>query len=145
MDEYLIGVRLREPEKADDYKLVDLFARVGDLVLVESAAELLVGEVRRPRRPVPARSSYGGRARSESLMGRHASPDSSARACASRMARAASARLRRRARNPASGGASSCIRMASAHACWAVRAVRHASSFATETSVLRRSLAASLI
>jgi cell fate regulator YaaT (PSP1 superfamily) len=53
MDEYLIGVRLREPAPADDYKLVDLFARVGDLVLVETASEPLVGEVRRPRRPVP--------------------------------------------------------------------------------------------
>jgi cell fate regulator YaaT (PSP1 superfamily) len=53
MDEYLIGVRLREPAPADDYKLVDLFARVGDLVLVETAAEPTVGEVRRPRRPVP--------------------------------------------------------------------------------------------
>ncbi|MBM3218197.1 MAG: stage 0 sporulation protein [Candidatus Rokubacteria bacterium] len=53
MDEYLIGVRLRERAPADDYKLVDLFARVGDLVLVETATEPLVGEVRRPRRPVP--------------------------------------------------------------------------------------------
>jgi len=53
MDEFLIGVRLRETAPADDYKLVDLFARVGDLVLVESATEALVGEVRRPRRPVP--------------------------------------------------------------------------------------------
>ena len=52
-NEYLIGIRLREPERADDYKLVDLFARVGDLVLVETATEPLVGEVRRPRRPVP--------------------------------------------------------------------------------------------
>jgi cell fate regulator YaaT (PSP1 superfamily) len=53
MDEYLIGVRLREPAAADDYKLVDLIARVGDLVLVETGAEPVVGEVRRPRRPVP--------------------------------------------------------------------------------------------
>src|SRR5919106_5663703 len=53
MDEYLIGVRLREPAPAEDYKLVDLFARVGDLVLVETAAEPVVGEVRRPRRAVP--------------------------------------------------------------------------------------------
>src|SRR5438034_1322490 len=53
MDEYLIGVRLRETSPADDYKLVDLFARVGELVLVESAAEPLIGEVRRPRRAVP--------------------------------------------------------------------------------------------
>jgi len=52
-DEYLVGVRLREPAPADDYKLVDLFVRVGDLVLVETAAEPLIGEVRRPRRLVP--------------------------------------------------------------------------------------------
>ena len=53
MDEYLIGVRLREGAPADDYKLVDLFVRPGTLVLVETAAEPVVGEVRRPRRPVP--------------------------------------------------------------------------------------------
>jgi cell fate regulator YaaT (PSP1 superfamily) len=53
MDEYLIGVRLRDTSPADDYKLVDLFARVGDFVLVETAAEPVVGEVRRPRRAVP--------------------------------------------------------------------------------------------
>ncbi len=39
MDEHLIGVRLRETAPADDYKIVDLFARLGDLVLVETAAE----------------------------------------------------------------------------------------------------------
>src|SRR5712691_2669348 len=53
MDEHLIGVRLREPATADDYKLVDMMARVGDLVLVETATEPIVGEVRRPRRLVP--------------------------------------------------------------------------------------------
>ena len=53
MDEYLIGVRLRETALADDYKLVDLMARVGDLVLVETQTEPVVGEVRRPRRAVP--------------------------------------------------------------------------------------------
>src|SRR5919108_431615 len=53
MDEYLIGVRLREGAPADDYKLVDFVARVGELVLVETATEPVVGEVRRPRRPVP--------------------------------------------------------------------------------------------
>ena len=50
---YLIGIRLRETATADDYKLVDLFARVGDMVLVETATEPLVGEVRRPRRLLP--------------------------------------------------------------------------------------------
>jgi cell fate regulator YaaT (PSP1 superfamily) len=53
MEEHLIGVRLRETAPADDYKIVDLFARVGNHVLVETAAEPLIGEVRRPRRPVP--------------------------------------------------------------------------------------------
>src|SRR4051812_50149770 len=53
MEEHLIGVRLRETASADDYKIVDLFARVGDLVLVETATEAVVGEVRRPRRAVP--------------------------------------------------------------------------------------------
>ena len=53
MDEFLIGVRLRETASADDYKLVELVARVGDLVLVETSAEPVIGEVRRPRRPVP--------------------------------------------------------------------------------------------
>jgi cell fate regulator YaaT (PSP1 superfamily) len=54
MEEHLIGVRLRETAPADDYKIVDLFARVGDHVLVETVAEPLIGEVRRPRRAVPA-------------------------------------------------------------------------------------------
>src|SRR5919106_2067494 len=53
IDEYLIGVRLREGAPADDYKLVDVQAGVGDLVLVETATEPCVGEVRRPRRAVP--------------------------------------------------------------------------------------------
>jgi cell fate regulator YaaT (PSP1 superfamily) len=53
LDEYLIGVRLRETAPADDYKLVGVFARVGDIVLVETATEPLAGEVRRARRPVP--------------------------------------------------------------------------------------------
>src|SRR5438105_4801306 len=53
LDQYLIGVRLRETVPADDYKLVGMMARVGDLVLVETGTEPVVGEVRRPRRPVP--------------------------------------------------------------------------------------------
>jgi cell fate regulator YaaT (PSP1 superfamily) len=53
MDEYLIGIRLREPATADDYKIADLVAHVGECVLVETGAEPLVGEVRRPPRPVP--------------------------------------------------------------------------------------------
>ena len=52
-EEYLIGIRLREVAAADDYKLVDVEARVGDLVLVETGTGTLVGEVRRPRRLLP--------------------------------------------------------------------------------------------
>jgi cell fate regulator YaaT (PSP1 superfamily) len=53
--EYLVGVRLREVGQADDYKLIgDEFAcRVGDIVVVDTGAGELVGEVRRPRRPLP--------------------------------------------------------------------------------------------
>src|SRR5262249_40022003 len=51
--EYLAGVRLRESTVADDYKLVDLEVHVGDLVVVETASGTEIGEVRRPRRPVP--------------------------------------------------------------------------------------------
>ena len=53
MEEYLIGVRIREVAPADDYKLVDVEARVGDLVVVETGTGTVVGEVRRPRRPLP--------------------------------------------------------------------------------------------
>ena len=51
--EYLIGVRLHESAQADDYKLVDLDAHVGDLVMVETANGTAIGEVRRPRRELP--------------------------------------------------------------------------------------------
>jgi cell fate regulator YaaT (PSP1 superfamily) len=53
--EYLVGVRQREPAPADDYKLVgdELTPSVGDLVIVDTGAGELVGEVRRPRRPLP--------------------------------------------------------------------------------------------
>ncbi len=54
MDEYLIGVRLRDVAFADDYKLVgELLLHVGDIVVVETATGTAVGEVRRPRRAVP--------------------------------------------------------------------------------------------
>src|SRR5437667_11730104 len=54
MNEYLVGVRLREPPPADDYKVVgDLVLHVGDIVSVETASGTALGEVRRPRRPVP--------------------------------------------------------------------------------------------
>jgi cell fate regulator YaaT (PSP1 superfamily) len=53
--EYLIGVRLREVVAADDYKIVgdEVTPHVGDLVVVETGVSELVGEVRRPRRPLP--------------------------------------------------------------------------------------------
>jgi cell fate regulator YaaT (PSP1 superfamily) len=54
MDEYLIGVRLREIAFAEDYKLVgELTLHVGDIVVVETATGIALGEVRRPRREVP--------------------------------------------------------------------------------------------
>jgi cell fate regulator YaaT (PSP1 superfamily) len=53
--EYLIGVRLREVAQTEDHRLEgdELSARVGDLVVVEAGGGELVGEVRRPRRPLP--------------------------------------------------------------------------------------------
>ncbi|HEU4367487.1 MAG TPA: regulatory iron-sulfur-containing complex subunit RicT [Methylomirabilota bacterium] len=53
-EEWLIGIRLRDAEPADDYKLVDdLPVAVGDVVMVETATGTALGEVRRPRRPLP--------------------------------------------------------------------------------------------
>jgi cell fate regulator YaaT (PSP1 superfamily) len=52
--EYLIGVRLREVAKADDYRIGDdAVVHVGDIVVVESGVAEALGEVRRPRRPLP--------------------------------------------------------------------------------------------
>ena len=52
--EYLVGVRLRDTAPADDYKLVgDLPLHVGDVVVVETQAGTVVGEVRRQRRAIP--------------------------------------------------------------------------------------------
>jgi cell fate regulator YaaT (PSP1 superfamily) len=54
MDEYLIGVRLRATSPADDYRVAeDLQLHVGDVVVIEHQGGTAVGEVRRPRRPVP--------------------------------------------------------------------------------------------
>jgi len=54
MDEFLIGIRLRDSAPADDYKLVgELELHVGDVVVVETPSGTALGEVRRPRRPVP--------------------------------------------------------------------------------------------
>lgn len=54
--EYLVGVRLRDVGLARDYRLAgdDLEVHVGDLVVVETEQGPQVGEVRRPRRPLPA-------------------------------------------------------------------------------------------
>jgi cell fate regulator YaaT (PSP1 superfamily) len=51
---WLIGIRLRDSAAAEDYKLVDdRMLGVGDLVVVETATGTALGEVRRPRRPLP--------------------------------------------------------------------------------------------
>ena len=53
-DEWLIGIRLRDSASADDYKLVDdVSPSVGDIVMVETTTGTALGEVRRPRRPLP--------------------------------------------------------------------------------------------
>ena len=56
----LIGVRLREGGRADDYLLEDLALHVGDHCVVEVPNGHAVGQVRRPARDVPA--SKGDRA-----------------------------------------------------------------------------------
>ncbi len=53
MDEFLVGVRLRATAQADDYRVGDFELHVGDLVLVETPSESVVGEVRRPKREIP--------------------------------------------------------------------------------------------
>ncbi|MGH7355751.1 MAG: PSP1 domain-containing protein [Candidatus Rokuibacteriota bacterium] len=54
VEEFLVGVRLRETVQADDYKITDSFVvHVGDIVEVETRTGTALGEVRRPRRPVP--------------------------------------------------------------------------------------------
>jgi cell fate regulator YaaT (PSP1 superfamily) len=52
--EYLIGIRLREPSLAEDYKLVgDLSLHVGEFALVEIPTGTAIGEVRRGKRELP--------------------------------------------------------------------------------------------
>jgi cell fate regulator YaaT (PSP1 superfamily) len=51
--QYLIGVRLREPVMAEDYLTADADLHVGDFCVVETGGGTAVGEVRRPRRPLP--------------------------------------------------------------------------------------------
>jgi len=53
MNDFLVGIRLRETAAADDYRVADLELHVGDLVLVETSAETTIGEVRRPKRAIP--------------------------------------------------------------------------------------------
>ena len=50
---YLIGVRLREPAMAEDYLTDETDLHVGDFCVVEGGNGNPVGEVRRPRRPLP--------------------------------------------------------------------------------------------
>jgi cell fate regulator YaaT (PSP1 superfamily) len=53
-NEWLVGIRVRDAAPADDYKMVeDVPVGVGDIVLVEAAGGSVLGEVRRPRRPLP--------------------------------------------------------------------------------------------
>src|SRR5262245_36431577 len=49
----LVGVRLREGARADDYLVEDLTLRVGDHCVVEVPSGHAVGQVRRPARDVP--------------------------------------------------------------------------------------------
>ena len=55
--QYLIGVRLREPLLAEDHLTTDTDLHVGDLVVVDLGGGTAVGEVRRPKRALPPRSS----------------------------------------------------------------------------------------
>jgi cell fate regulator YaaT (PSP1 superfamily) len=50
----LVGVRLREGARADDYLVEDLMLHVGDHCVVEVPSGHSVGQVRRPVRDVPA-------------------------------------------------------------------------------------------
>ena len=50
----LVGVRLREGARADDYLAEDLTLHVGDHCVVEVPSGHAIGQVRRPARDVPA-------------------------------------------------------------------------------------------
>ncbi len=50
----LVGVRLREGARAEDYRVEDMALHVGDHVVVEAATGHAIGEVRRPARELPA-------------------------------------------------------------------------------------------
>ena len=49
----LVGIRLREPAKADDHRLEGFTVHVGEFCVVEVQSGTAVGEVRRPPRPLP--------------------------------------------------------------------------------------------
>jgi cell fate regulator YaaT (PSP1 superfamily) len=56
VEEFLMGVRLRDTAQADDYKIGEPLAvhvHVGDVVEVETRVGTALGEVRRPRRAIP--------------------------------------------------------------------------------------------
>ncbi len=50
---FLVGIRLREPANADDYLVEGFDLHVGDFWVVEVPNGTAVGQVRRPKRPVP--------------------------------------------------------------------------------------------
>ena len=50
---YLIGVRLREPLTAEDYLTLETDLHVGEFCVVETGGGTAIGEVRRPKRPLP--------------------------------------------------------------------------------------------
>jgi cell fate regulator YaaT (PSP1 superfamily) len=50
---YLVGVRVRVPLQAEDHLTDQEDLAVGDFVVVETGQGTLVGEVRRPKRPLP--------------------------------------------------------------------------------------------
>ena len=50
---YLIGVRLRESLQAEEYLVEEFDLHVGDFCIVETATGTAMGEVRRPKRPLP--------------------------------------------------------------------------------------------
>jgi cell fate regulator YaaT (PSP1 superfamily) len=52
--QYLIGVRLREPLLPEDHLTTESDLHVGELVVVDTGGSTAVGEVRRPRRPLPS-------------------------------------------------------------------------------------------
>lgn len=55
VEAYLVGVRVRRSEHAEDHRLdPGLHVHVGDVVIVETPDGEAPGEVRRPRRPLPA-------------------------------------------------------------------------------------------